>query len=299
MGSSLGGGSTQSARYCYAVWMRHILHAWQNGMTTLPLNIIELGPGRSLGVGITALISGAEQYYGLDSIKFCNVEDNLKIFDDLVVLIRQRTPIPNEEEFPTIKPKLDDYNFPEHIFTSEHLERVLADNRLLKIRNSIKALEFPPSIKSKGIISYLAPWQDVSLIEPGSIDLILSQSVLQYMDDLTKTYNLMSSWLKPQGWISHQIDLKSLGSADTWDGHWSYSDMEWKIVKGRKNYNINRGSYATHINLLKNNNFKITKIIKGTSVAVIQRNKLARRFKSLTDEDRTTSNLFIQAIKAD
>src|SRR4051812_5620744 len=83
-----GGGDSHNPRYCYAVWMRHLVQARQNGYTTLPFKVVEFGPGRTLGVGILALISAAEQYYALDSIKFTNAADNLKMFDELVMLLR-------------------------------------------------------------------------------------------------------------------------------------------------------------------------------------------------------------------
>ena len=49
---SLGtGGGAQSARYCYSVWLRHLIHAWKNGLPFRPNRVAELGPGFSIGVG--------------------------------------------------------------------------------------------------------------------------------------------------------------------------------------------------------------------------------------------------------
>src|SRR3977135_940863 len=42
--------ATQSARYCYSVWLRHLVNAWQQGLHTLPEVVVELGPGSSQGV---------------------------------------------------------------------------------------------------------------------------------------------------------------------------------------------------------------------------------------------------------
>ena len=48
---------TNSARYCYAIWMRHLLKLQENGLTSIPKIIAELGPGDTLGIGLAAMIS--------------------------------------------------------------------------------------------------------------------------------------------------------------------------------------------------------------------------------------------------
>ena len=53
-----GTGGTGSARYCYSIWLRHLLLAHAGGMRGLPSTLAELGPGDSVGVGLAALISG-------------------------------------------------------------------------------------------------------------------------------------------------------------------------------------------------------------------------------------------------
>jgi hypothetical protein len=75
---SFGTGGTNSGRYCYSVWLRHLAHAANNGLQTCPRVVAELGPGDSLGTGIAALLSGAEQYVALDVVPHANVERNLR-----------------------------------------------------------------------------------------------------------------------------------------------------------------------------------------------------------------------------
>src|SRR6185295_10726374 len=58
-----GAGGIPSPRYCYSVWLRHLVAAHQAGITSLPKSVGELGPGDSLGTGFAALLSGAERYY--------------------------------------------------------------------------------------------------------------------------------------------------------------------------------------------------------------------------------------------
>lgn len=289
-------GGTNNARYCYSVWLRHLTLAFKNGQELIPNRIAELGPGDSLGVGLSALLSGIEHYYAFDLIKYSNTTINLEIFDELVDLFQKRAPIPDNIEFPDIKPVLDNYDFPKNILTDEHLQKSMRKDRLERIRNSIKALD--SNDLSGSMINYQFNWAESIEIKNESLDMILSQAVLEHVDDLILVYKTMYKWLIPNGIISHDIDFKSHGSADSWYGHWTYSDLEWKIVKGRKKYLINREPYSTHIRLLKENNFKVICDLKTNTILEIDKSKLSKRFKYLTDEDLTTQTVFIQAKKS-
>ncbi len=291
-------GGTNNARYCYSVWLRHLVSVHENGITTTPKRIAELGPGDSLGIGLSALLSGVENYLALDIIKFSDAERNLRIFDELVILFKNRAVIPLEKEFPNIRPALNNYNFPELILTDEHLKKTLDENRLARIRNSIKEIDNIESTVEGNMIQYMVPWNETSLIELESIDMIISQAVLQHIDRLENTYECMYKWLKKDGIMSHCIDLKSMGSSDKWDGHWSYTDTEWKIVRGRKNYLINREPYSKHIELLKKNNFIIICDKKTTTKSsFVNGEKLASKFKKMDPIDLAVSGTFIQAVK--
>ena len=50
---------TVSARYCYSVWLRHLVMAHDRGLPTNPQVLVEFGPGSSIGTGLAALIAGA------------------------------------------------------------------------------------------------------------------------------------------------------------------------------------------------------------------------------------------------
>lgn len=281
-----------SARYCYSVWLRHIVMAHQYGLSPYPKVVAELGPGHSIGIGLAALLSGAEKYYAFDIVKHAATQKNLEIFDELVYLFQNRANIPGEDEFPRLKPYLDSYTFPIEILTDGRMDHAMNDKRIRHIRKAVKYIE-----NNESIISYKAPWFDTNIIRNKSVDMIYSQAVLEHVDDLQYTYEAMHKWLKDNGYISHQIDFKCHDSADEWNGHWSCPDFKWKLIRGKRPYFINRAPHSIHIRLLKQAGFDIVCDIKVTKASVINRNTLAPQFKNLSKTDLTTSGSFIIAKK--
>ena len=74
-------GGTIESRYCYSIWMRHLMH-WNIYNDNVPEIVAELGPGDSLGTGLCSLLSGSKQLYALDVIKYWDNQRNLKIFEN-------------------------------------------------------------------------------------------------------------------------------------------------------------------------------------------------------------------------
>lgn len=276
-----------SARYCYSVWLRHLLLAAKAGLChRAPRRIAELGPGESIGIGLAALISGAESYSGFDVIPLTSLERNLAVFDELVHLFRNRTPIPGPSEFPEIKPPIDDYSFPHTLLSSVDL----GDVRMEQIRRSISQPNYADSM-----IRYAAPWWDRSIISPHSIDMIFSQAVLEHVDDLAHAYEAMRTWLVPEGFLSHQIDFRSHATSSVWDGHWKYGDLRWALIRGKRPYLINRAPISEHIAYLTTAGLRVTTEIRVSSPSTITRSKLAPRFRGLSDHDLTTTGAYILA----
>lgn len=289
---SKGTGGTNSARYCYSVWLRHLVMAEKKGLNTCPKVVAELGPGDSLGIGLAALISGCDRYYAFDVVKHAYNERNLQIFDELVTLFQNREQIPSESEFPEVKPYLDDYSFPKTILNENRLRTALESSRLAKIRDSIADLQH-----NNTSIKYIVPWYDPNVISKESVDMIYSQAVLEHVDDLKNTYKAMYLWLKPNGYISHTIDFKSHGTASEWNGHWMYSDFMWKIIRGKRPYLLNREPHSTHIEMLNKEGFEILADITVETKSNLQKENLNPKFKYFSDKDLITSGTFIQAIK--
>ena len=286
-------GETISSRYCYSVWMRHLMNVFNNSVAGVPNVVAELGPGYSIGAGLAALLSGCECYYALDAVKFWDAERNLKIFDELLGFFIKKEKIPDNREFSRLKPVLDNYSFPSNILTEEHLKKSLSEKRIEKIRKKIKDIDK----KNDGeFIKYYIPWNDSSVIRNNSVDFIFSQAVLEYVD-LEVVYQAMNAWLKHNGMMSHEIDFKSHGATSTWNGHWTFSDFEWKIVTGRKKIIINRMPLTKHIECQNKYGFKIIKKNLHKQNSQVTREMLSKRFKNLTDEDLSTSGMYIVSMK--
>jgi SAM-dependent methyltransferase len=288
-------GGTGSARYCYSVWLRHLVLAHASGRLPagVPRVVAELGPGDSIGIGIAALLSGAERYFALDIVRYTDLARSKAMIDELAALFRERAPLPGDEEFPALKPALDSEAFPRHILGDEALEAALAPARLAGIRASIDRVADSPTH-----VAYHAPWNDPAVIRPGSVDFIFSQAVLEHVDDLEGVYAAMHRWLAPTGLISHQVDFRCHRKADTWNGHWTYSDFTWKLIVGRRAYLLNRLPYSRHLDFLRRAGFEIVAERTVRSDSVLRRRELAARFRAMTDDDLTTSGAYLLAAPA-
>ena len=287
------GSFPTSARYCYSVWLRHLSLVARNDLDTSPAVVAELGPGDSLGMGIAALLTGASRFLAFDVVAYAdNVARNLDTFDELIALFRTREPIGDDDEFPKVWPRLDSYAFPHHVLTEERIGVALSDARIARIRRSIIKPDAADSM-----IRYTVPWNREGVVERDSVDLVCSQGAMQYVPDLVSAYRSFHDWLRPGGVMSHQMDLTSLGTAQKWNGHWTYSDLTWSLVKGNRPYFLNREPLSTHVRLQRQSGFRIASIERRTWSSALSRRDLATRFRNLSEDDLTTSAACIQALK--
>ena len=281
-------GGTDSARYCYSVWLRHLVRAHRVGLRSDPSCIAELGPGDSLGTGLAAVLTGADRYLALDFKAHARAQTNLRIFDELIALYRTRAPIPDDVEFPGIQPKLDDYRFPDHILSADRQAASLAEHRLTSARAAIAG---EPSALT---VAYMAPWNDAAVIQPGIVDFLFSQAVLEHIDDLEATYRAMRTWMKTGASMSHSIDFSSHNLTRTWNGHWTLSDGAWRVVRGTRGYLINREPLSVHVALLGRSGFEPVNV-EPRRADTGPSFRPARRFEHLTAHDRETRGAFVQA----
>lgn len=286
----------RAARSCYAAWLRTIVAAHKHGLPVGFNTVAEIGPGDSLGVGICALLSGARQYFALDIMRAALNLSNLDIFEKLVKLFKERSPIPDDKEMAKCRPRLASYEFPSYILTEKILNKALADDRIAKIRQAILDVENPKD-DGEVVIKYMAPWEDEAVIRPGTVDIILSHAVMEHVDDIDKSYRASYLWLKRGGYIAHAIDYKCHATNGLWNGHWTYSDFIWKIIRGKSFYFINREPHSAHIVAIKQNGFKIILADKYKRSNSLTKRELATKFGQLSDEDLEIAESFIIAQK--
>lgn len=283
---SKGTGGTISARYCYSIWMRHVVLSRLNGAAP-DLHVVgELGPGDSIGVGLAALISGTERYIALDAVAHANAAHNEVVFDELVALFRARAPIPGPEEFPG-GVDLPDRSFPSHIFDEARMARALAPDRLDAIRASIAGRA------DDLVIDYRAPWHALRHDDNGAIDFLLSNAVLEHVSDLPTAYKAISQWLRPGGVASHQIDFRSHGLFAAWDGHWACPDWLWRLFLGRRPYLLNREPFETHRRLGRESG--LTEVAAIRMECAPTPSRPASRFRTMSAEDRRTCGGYLLA----
>ena len=290
---SRGTGGTNSAYYSYGVWLKHLTLLRESGMRSMPNTLAELGPGDSLGIGLAAMLCGVNRYFALDVVRHSSCEANLRIFDELVALFESRAERPTKG-WPDFDEYLNDRLFPSHILDDELLKASLSRKRIEAIRN---ALEYPERRTDEITIKYMVPWSEDDVIAKDSVDVILSHSVLEHVVDLEKTYRALYSWLKPNGMMSHQIDFDSHGLSEAWNGYRAYSELLWKLMMGKRPFMINRQPHSAHMELLTKNGFHVIRDLTNHRFDGIQRSDLSDHWKSITDDDLTCSEAFVQARK--
>jgi hypothetical protein len=288
LGTSLGGNS--HARYCYSVWLRHLL-AWRAAGMTGPIRTTaELGPGDSLGTGIAALLSGVDNYYGLDIFSYSHTPRDL--VEAMAELYRRRADLPGDDEFPELKPHLASYRFPHQLFRTDDLAASLRPDR---VRNIVRAVENPGTLQGGVSVQYYVPWHDHSIIQRGSVDAAFSQAVMEHVEDIGATYRALGCWLRPNGFMSHQIDLRCHGLSTNWNGHWSYNDWMFRVARGKRPFLLNRQPASAHLEAARQAEFEILSESVVRKEGGIRRSELAPRFRGISEDDLTISGLFLVA----
>ncbi len=225
-------------------------------------------------------------------VKHAQVKRNEATLDELIALFRQRAAIPGQEEFPEVRPRLASYAFPGHILTETILAAALDESRLGRIRESVRHPNVPDSM-----IAYRTRYFDESAIERDSIDLLLSQAVLEHVDDLLGAYRAMRLWLKPGGVTSHLIDFRCHKTAHDWNGHWKYSDRIWRMIRGKRSYLLNREPCSRHLQLMADNGFDVAGAHREKLASRLAKDDLAPRFREISDDDLTTCTAHLLGVK--
>ncbi len=288
-----GSGGTNSARYCYSTWLRHLIKLHEAGIEPVFDTVAELGPGDSLGIGLSAMLTGVSRYFAFDALPHARTSSNLETLDQLVALFGERSDLPDRDEFPEIWPPVPSVKFPASILGNGRVAGAMEAARVTAIRAALER-----SGASHVELRYYAPWHDAALVQPGSVDLVFSQAVLEHVEDIDATYSALFRWLKAGGVMSHQIDFRSHSLTRDWFGHWTVAPWLWRVVKGRRPYLINRLPASAHLDAMARHGFEIVQLVPQQSFPA-ERRQLASEFRGLSDEDLRTSSLYVIARKPD
>lgn len=279
-------GGSVSARYCYSVFLRHLTLLDACGLPTRHESVAELGPGDTIGISLMGLLLGAGRAEALDVVRHANNSGNAAILAELAGLLRGRAPIPDEREFPLVFPRLPDYGFPSFLDGG----RVSAAADAARIERIGAAIRGEPSDIG---IRYCVPWQSSWTGAAAGVDFVISQAALEHVEDIESVHRSLAAGLRIGGVASHVIDFKSHGMTPTWDGHLQYTDLTWKIVKGRRPYLLNRRSPTAHLRAMEAAGFEIVQTWRTIVPSTISRPSLPPRFRAWSDEDRSTTTLVV------
>jgi len=144
-------------------------------------------------------------------------------------------------------------------------------------------------------IRYYVPWQQCWSGSGPGVDLVMSQAVLEHVEDIEGVHRSLAAGLKIGGAASHVIDFRCHKMAGTWDGHLQYGDRLWKIVKGRRPYLLNRRSPSEHLRAMESAGFEILRAARVEAAPTIPRSSLAGRFSSWDEADRSTATMVVIA----
>jgi SAM-dependent methyltransferase len=240
------------------------------------------------------MLSGFDRYFALDVKRHANADGNLAVFRELLRLFVERAPVPGDEEFPLVFPRLDSYSFPHGILTEDLLRTTLNPQRVDAIARAIPG---SGQAQSEAIrIDYIVPWSEMSFAHRESVDFAFSQAVLEHVDDTTAAYRAIYHCLRPGGFTSNTIDYDSHGLTHDWFGHWTIGDVPWRLVRGARPYLINRLPHSAHVRAIEGAGFLMIReeAQRGTPP---RRAQLANTFSELTDSDLETRGAYVQAVK--
>ena len=282
-------GGTDSAPYCYEVFLKHRTLCAQAGMASAPASVAEIGPGDSIGIGLAALVAGSERYAAFDVVPYSISEHNERIFEELIGFFQERRPN-RSWGWPSYDHLLDERFFPSRILDEDALRRSLDPMRLDDIRAALAGG------REQSRIAYHCPWTSDATIEPESVDWIYSHSVMEHVDDVEGAYAAMHRWLRPGGFVSHQIDLRSHELFPEWNGHWGVPRWKWRVIRGRRVYLINRLPASAHARAIRRF-FEVRAELFAEEEGGLPDRRLRAPFDHLDDRDRHTSGYFVVAVK--
>jgi hypothetical protein len=204
------------------------------------------------------------------------------MLDQLAWLVANQVRVPDEKEFPNIRPRLGSCEFPVEI-TGESAPDTA---RVAELRREIGRSD-------SRCVRFVCPWFANDQIEPGTIDLLFSQAVMEHVVDVDGTYEAMSRWMRRGGVASHVIDFTGHYISNVWNGHWRFPQWLWRLAVGRREFALNRKPLSYHLRCVERAGFEIVSSEVEYREDGIGRQALPFPFRDYSDEDLRTSGAYL------
>ena len=153
-------------------WLSHLREYTHTDNSLTDKNVLELGPGSDLGIGIYLLSKGCSQYNA------CDVNDLMKSTPD---------------------------SFYEQLF--ERLESINSQANIDFLKRQLKEAK----AGNPSRLSYVVrnDFDIVSAFGEATVDLVFSQAAFEHFDDIDATISQLSAVCKPGAILVAEIDLKT------------------------------------------------------------------------------------------
>ena len=135
-----------------------------------------------------------------------------------------------------------------------------------------------------GVLQYIPHWDESKFTKKESIDLIISNAVMEHIIDIEFVYKIMFDWLKPGGWCSHVIDYGAHELSENWYQHLYVNKRFWNFLMHGRMYPINRYPHSFHIKVLKKLGYEIIYENKTFNKKADKR-KISSTIKNLFSEE--------------
>jgi len=238
--------SSSHAEFCYTLWLSILRLFDENGIQTNFDEIGEIGTGGSLGVGICALLTGSRKFYALETAQTFDKNLNLEILDELIILFKNHTKIP--DKYKQLNVKVKNRDFPKELISPIYL----SDDTIAEIVSDIET-----GFQTSKRITIIKDWENQPSL---NLDFIFSRAVMEHVSNPEKEYNGIAKHLSKGSYMFHDIELHSHGLTKRIDGHYKIPGYIWSIIYGRRPYFLNRLNLDDHLCFINGIGFKIEMI---------------------------------------
>lgn len=265
-------GGTGSAEYCLHVWVAHLTALSRlGGLGRVPDKLVEFGPGDSLGVGLAFLLMGGRRYHAVDYMPYADTRTNVGIIGELVSLLQGPNAMPDEPPA-------------ESVVTRKSLAEALKRSRVSDITRSVLSNDgrwLQYTVTGPGKVS--------AEVAQGSADIVVSNAVMEHVQDPSTLYRCAYLALKPGGLASHVVDHRSHGTSDWWNGHWQYGKLLWQLACGKRPYVLNRLPSSRHVVSMEGAGFEIVSVQRTPGDSGLPVSRFASTFRDMQALDAMTA----------